>query len=164
MKAWYVLQTKPHREQAVVGQLRLAGYDTFFPVLRNCLSTKSLFPSYVFVQLSSGDAGDYRKIHYTRGVNRILGTRDDGPVAVPEDVVAFLRKRADSRGIIYQELFAKAGELVRVQRGLLKDLVGVLERPMNTSGRLKVLFKMFNKNVRAVMSIRDVVPVAAMAS
>lgn len=161
MKAWYVLQTKPKREQAVVGQLRLAGYETFFPVLRNCLTSKALFPSYVFVQLESGNSGDYRLVQFTRGVNRVLGTRDDGPIAVPEKVVSFLRQRADAKGIIVQELFARAGEAVRAQRGLLKDLVGILERPVDAAGRLHVLFKMFNQSVRAVMSVRDVVPVAA---
>jgi transcription antitermination factor NusG len=160
MKAWYVIQTKPKKEHVVVGQLRLAGYEIFFPVLRNCLTTKALFPSYVFVCFEKGSPSDYRKMQYTRGVNRILGTRDDGPVAVPEDVVAFLIKRADSRGIIQQELFTKVGELVRVQRGLLKDLVGILQKPVDTVGRLHVLFKMFNQSVRAVMTVRDVVPIA----
>lgn len=164
MKAWYVLQTKPQREAAVVGQLRLAGYETFFPILRNCLATKPLFPSYVFVQLAKGDARDLRNAQFTRGVNRILGTRDDGPVAVPSDVVAFLQKRADSRGIIQQELFQKAGEWVRVHRGLLKDLVGILQRPVDTAGRLHVLFKMFNRSIRAVLTVRDVVPVPALSS
>lgn len=160
MKSWYVLQTKPHREQAVVGQLRLAGYETFFPVLRNCLTTKALFPSYVFVNLNHGDTNDYRLVQFTRGVTRILGTRDDGPVAVPEHVVAFLRQRADAKGVIVQELFKRAGDMVRAQRGLLKDLVGVLEKPVDAAGRLHVLFKMINHSVRAVMSVRDVTPVA----
>lgn len=161
MKAWYVLQTKPQREQAVVGQLRLAGYETFFPVLRTCLTSKALFPSYVFVQLESGNSGDYRLVQFTRGVNRVLGTKDDGPIAVPEKVISFLRQRADSKGIIVQELFSRAGEAVRAQRGLLKDLVGILEKPIDAAGRLHVLFKMFNQSVRAVMSVRDVVPVTA---
>lgn len=161
MKSWYVIQTKPHKEQAVVGQLRLAGYETFFPVLRNCLTTKALFPSYVFVSLKAGDSNDYRLVQFTRGVTRILGARDEGPIAVPEKVVVVLRQRADAKGIIVQELFARAGEAVRAQRGLLKDLVGILEKPVDAAGRLHVLFKMFNQSVRAVMSVRDVVPVAA---
>lgn len=161
MKSWYVLQTKPQREQAVVGQLRLAGYETFFPVLRNCLATKALFPSYVFVRLEAGCSADYRLAQFTRGVTRVLGTRDEGPIAVPEKVVSFLRQRADAKGIIVQELFARAGEAVRAQRGLLKDLIGILEKPMDAAGRLHVLFKMFNRSVRAVMSVRDVTPVVA---
>lgn len=164
MKAWYVLQTKPHREQAVAGQLRLAGYETFFPVLRNCLTTKALFPSYVFVQLEQGSSADHRLVQFTRGVTRILGTSADGPIAVPEAAVTLLMKRADSRGIIHQEIFNKVGDLVRAQRGLLKDLVGILEKPVDAAGRLHVLFKMFNQSVRAVMSVKDVVPVAALSS
>lgn len=161
MKRWYVLQTKPHKEAVVVGQLKLAGYETFFPVLRNCLTTKALFPSYVFVQLEVGSTADCRLVQFTRGVTRILGTRDDGPIAVPENVVSFLRQRADAKGVIVQELFKRAGEAVRAQRGLLKDLVGILERPIDAAGRLHVLFKMFNQSVRAVMSVRDVVPASA---
>ncbi len=161
MKAWYVLQTKPKREHVVVGQLRLAGYETFFPVLRNYLTTKALFPSYVFVQMEAGSPADYRLVKFTRGVIRVLGTRDDGPVAVPEKAISFLKQRADATGIIVQELFKRAGEAVRAQRGLLKDLVGILERPIDAAGRLHVLFKMFNHSVRAVMSVRDVVPMTA---
>lgn len=161
MKSWYVIQTKPNKERAVAGQLRLAGYETFFPVLRNCLTTKALFPSYVFVSLKTGNTNDYRFVRFTRGVTRILGTNLDGPVPVPEKVVALLRQRADAKGIIVQELFKRAGEAVRVQRGLLKDLVGVLEKPIDTAGRLHMLFKICNQSVRAVMSVRDVVPVVA---
>lgn len=161
MKAWYVLHTKPQREAAVVGQLRLAGYETFFPILRNCLSAKPLFPSYVFVQLAKGDARDLRNAQFTRGVIRVLGAPSDGPIAVPEDVMTLLQRRADPRGVIVQELFRRAGEMVRAQRGLLKDFVGILERPMDTAGRLHVLFKMFNRSIRAVLTTKDVVPLTA---
>lgn len=164
MKAWYVLQTKPQKEAVVIGQFKLAGYETFFPILRNCLATKPLFPSYVFVRLAVGDASDYRAAQFTRGVIRVLGNRTDGPVAVPEKVMALLQERANPQGVIVQELFRRVGEMVRAQRGILKDLVGILEKPVDAEGRMRVLFKMFNKNLRAVMSIRDVVPVTALAS
>jgi transcription antitermination factor NusG len=163
MKCWYVLQTKPHKETIVASQLRLAGYDTFFPVLRNCLGTKALFPSYVFVQLNVGDPQDYRVAGFTRGVLRILGTREDGPTALPESAISFLRLRADHKGVIVQELFKKAGELVQVKTGIMKDLVGILEKPVDTLGRLHVLFKIFNRSMNAVLTVRDVAPVAASA-
>lgn len=158
MKAWYVLQTKPQKESTVIGQLRLAGYETFYPILHNCLSTKPLFPSYVFVRLAPQSPVDHRVARFTRGVTRVLGTQADGPVPVPETIMTVLLKRADTKGVITQELFRRAGDIVRVQRGLLKDLVGILEKPVDAAGRLKVLFKMFNKSVRAVMSIQDVLP------
>lgn len=161
MKLWYVLQTKPHKESTVVAQLRQAGYSTFFPILHNCFGTKSLFPSYVFVQLESGSSHDYRMAGFTRGALRILGTQECGPVAVPESAVSLLRQRADDRGIIRQTLFSQIGEKIQVQRGILKDLVGVLEKPMDATGRLQVLFKMFNRSMRAVLSAQDVVPIMA---
>lgn len=161
MKAWYVLQTKPKKEAVVVGQLKLAGYETFFPVLRNCFGTKALFPSYVFVRLAIGDGRDYRMAGYTRGAIRILGSSGDGPIAVPESVIQLLQKRATIHGVIQQELFKKAGELLKVRNGILKDLVGILEKPVDAAGRLRVLFKMFNQSVRAVLTVRDVVSVAA---
>lgn len=164
MKAWYVLQTKPCREAAVVSQLHLAGYETLFPILRNCLSTRPLFPSYVFVRLNVDNAIDYRNAQFTRGVLRILGSRDSGPIPVPEVVVALLKRRANAQGIIVQELFKRAGEMVRAQRGIMKDWVGILERPVDTQGRLHVLFKLFNQSVRAVLSVRDVVPVPIIAA
>jgi len=99
-------------------------------------------------------------VQYTRGVVRLLGTQSNGPTAVPENVMTLLRQRTDSQGVIVQKLFKKAGEMVLVQRGLLKDFVGILEKPADTTGRLQVLFKLFNQPLRAVLTMRDVAPLA----
>lgn len=178
---WYVVQTKPMSEDRVCrqfssGALHLndasAGrwsqvtgqnIEAFCPKIK-CMAAgrmdgdgvryKPLFPSYIFLRWDLGSPANHRLVKYTRGVNKVLG---DGETAVPipDEVVEIIRSRANEGGIIEQRTF-KAGDLVRVRRGYLKDLIGVLERPVSDSGRVAVLLNLFNRQMRVHLSCREI--------
>lgn len=150
---WYVVQTKPRRERDVLGQLSSARFEIFLPRIKTYSSSKPLFPSYLFVCSDFDDPHKHQMVRFTRGVSRILGD-GEGPKAVPEIIIKTLIERTRDGSLIEQELLFRIGDCVRVKRGILKDLAGIIEKNASESGRVEVLFKWLNANMRAFLDYR----------
>jgi transcription antitermination factor NusG len=58
--------------------------------------------------------------------------------------------------VIEQQMVFKKGDQVRIRGGWLDDLVGILEKPVSPSGRVKVLLNIVNKCVRAELSSAEI--------
>ena len=159
---WYVIQTKPLEEDLVRRRLERAAFTVFHPRIRTAvrgakqahMRLKSLFPSYLFALLDLTDANVFRLIKYTRGVRKIVGSNQ--PVPIPEIVIETIRARTGEGDVIEQQMVFKQGERVRIKSGWMKDLVGILEKPVSAAGRVKVLFDIVNKCVRAELSSADI--------
>jgi len=160
---WYVIKTKPLAEDDVRQRLTRAHFEVFLPRIKTIVRSrtkpitrlKSLFPSYLFARLNLEDAEIYHMIKYTRGVHKILGA-GTMPVPIPEEVIACIRGRVDKEGVIEQRLIFKKGDSVRIRKGPLKDLVGILEKPVSASGRVRVLLEIMRKVVRTEMACSEI--------
>lgn len=159
---WYVLKTKPCAEEQVRQRLTKADFEVFYPRIKTVVRGKfksvtrfkSLFPSYLFARLNLTDADVYHKIRYTRGIHRILGN-GDFPVPVPDEMVKVIQVRVNSDGVLEQLVFKK-GDSVRIRRGPLRDLIGVLEKPVSAAGRVRVLLEVMRKVVRTELSCSEI--------
>lgn len=159
MLKWYVVQTKPRKESDVVRQLGNARLETLNPKIRSFASGfKPLFPNYVFLRWNLTDAKNYHMIRYTRGVNKVLGTREF-PVPVADEVIEVIKERLSPTSVLEHEIM-KVGSHVKVRKGLLKDLIGVLEKPVSADGRVAVLLKIHERYMKAAFHCRDVAPVS----
>lgn len=179
-RAWYVLHTKPMSEDKVCKQFELAtngerrlpakalvagtaNPELFCPKIRS-MSTlrggsdafqyKPLFPSYVFLRWDLSDPVKHRLVKYTRGVNKVLGDGEN-PVPISDKIVEIIKERTNSGGIIEQQTY-KVGDQIKVRRGLLRDLIGILERPVSDNGRVAVLLRLFNREARAHLRCADI--------
>lgn len=159
---WYVVQTKPTAEDNVEIHLKKAKFETFLPKIKSMIRgrkmssrIKSLFPSYLFIKVDLDDANIHRMIRYTRGVRRVLG---DGaaPVSVPEEMINIIRERVGKDGVIEQRITLKKGDEVRIRTGPFKDLIGILEKPVSASGRVRVLLAMLKHRIKCDISAADV--------
>lgn len=151
---WYVLKTKPKKEETVLQQLQKASFELFLPKLKVTPLFKPLFPSYLFLRTNLDDPHTHRLIRYTRGVSRILGDIN-GPLPLADVIVETLKERTRDGSILEQDLLFREGDSVIVKRGLLKDLIGIIDKNLSDQGRVKVLFKWLNNSVRAVIKYRD---------
>ncbi len=159
---WYVIQTKPLEEDLVRRRLEHADFTVFHPRIRTAvrgaksahMRVKSLFPSYLFARLDLTDANVFRLIKYTRGVRKIVGSNQ--PVPIPDIVVETIRARTGEGDVLEQQMVFKQGERVRIKSGWMKDLVGVLEKPVSAAGRVKVLLDIVNKCVKLEMSSANI--------
>lgn len=134
----------------VQGQLKGANYEVFFPQMRTLASHKPLFPSYLFVRTDLENPSIHRMVRFTRGVKKILGD-SGGPRPISDQIIETLIKRTRDGSIIEQELVFKEGDGVRVKRGMLRDLCGIIEKNLSDKGRVRVLFKWLSGKMRTDM-------------
>lgn len=156
MSKWYVIQTKPHNEERVHRILSRAGLESFLPKIREICYVKNvthfrhkpLFPSYLFLHIDFDNSHNFHLIKYTRGVSKIL-CADNKPLPVAEEIVDTIKARVNPANVVEHPFQLKAGDNIRVKRGLLKDLIGVLEKPSSAEERIFVLLKLANYDMKA---------------
>ncbi len=85
-------------------------------------SLESLFPGYLFIQLSRDDK--WAPLRSTRGVSRIVDF-NHGPATVPDDVIEHLRARCFKPPESHTPQPFKPGETLQITRGPLSTLEGI---------------------------------------
>jgi len=147
MNLWYVIQTKPKKEEEARSYLSMKGLEIFNPLMEAFLirngkvnkQLKPLFPSYIFGKFDLDQ--DYSLVRWARGVKKILGF-GAYPTPVSEEVVEVIKKRTDSNGIVKRDLYLEPNDMVRIKSGPLKDLLGIFERWVSDSDRVRILLNL----------------------
>lgn len=161
MNEWYVIQTKALRENDVCAQLKRAEFEVFNPKISRFVAGVSgqktrllpLFPSYIFARMDFLNGNVYRLVKYTRGVNKILGNART-PVPIPKKIIELIKSRANRDDVVEKMLY-KPGDTIRVKRGLLKDIDGILENEVSAEGRVRVLLQIMQRQVRTEINCSD---------
>jgi transcription antitermination factor NusG len=109
----------------------------------------------LFLNINFQNAANIHMVKYTRGVSKIL-CAENRPLPVRAEVIQTIQSRANSDGIVEKQARFMAGDPVRVRRGLLKDLEGILERSVSDEERVIVLLKLVNYNMRATLHWTEV--------
>lgn len=163
MKQWYIIKTKPHRDNSVTTLLTNGGFETFNPKIREIsyrgqvryFNTKQLFPCYLFLNIDFDNPQKIHLVKYTRGVSKILCT-DNKPLPVEPLIVQTIQERCNSQGVVDRSIALKQGDLVRVKKGMLKDLIGILEKPIPAEQRIIVLLNLANYKMQATLHWSEV--------
>jgi transcriptional antiterminator RfaH len=106
MKNWYAVFAKPKQDAYAETQLLRQGFETFRPLIRTRRRMRlryqavieSMFPRYMFVYLDD-QLDDWSPIRSTYGVSGLVRMGDHVP-AVPAELIAELRRRADEHNVI----------------------------------------------------------------
>jgi len=155
--AWYVIQTKPKKEAETSRRLCGLGLKCLLPKVldyrtwngRAVTIEKPLFPNYLLVKLIP--AQYYYKIKWTKGVARFVGW-GDRPATIAEEAVEIIRSRMDQGGRVRMERRLRPGEEVRIKAGPFKDFIGIFERKMSATDRIRVLLQVMNSQVSVNIS------------
>jgi len=127
---WFALRIKPQREKIVASALRSKGYEEFLPLYR-CRRRWSdrikemdvpLFPGYVFCRF---DVHSRLPILVTPGVLLIVGVGKT-PSPVDNREIAALQSIVKSGLQVEPWPFLKIGQRVRIERGSLEGVEGIL--------------------------------------
>jgi transcriptional antiterminator RfaH len=145
--AWYVIQTKPRKEEEATTYLTAKGLEIFTPRMeyvtskngRMIAESRPLFPGYIFGRFDYSN--DYSLVKWGRGVKRILSF-GSGPTAMDEEVIDTIRKRTDARGVVRKACRFEENDLVRVNSGPMKDLLGIFERWVSDTERVRILLNL----------------------
>lgn len=130
---WFALNVKPRHEKAVAESLRRQELETFLPLYQeqHLWSDRTkrvevpLFAGYVFCRFSFSDR---LAVWNTRGVIRVLGAGCNIFAPITENQIAELRAIAASGLPARPCPYLVPGEMVRVDRGPLAGVQGMVLR------------------------------------
>ncbi len=145
---WYVLRSKPNREEALWNEICARGFEAFYPFLHvkpvNPRSRKNrpYFPGYLFVHTRLADVGQsvFASLPYSQGLVSFGGE----PAEVPEGLVQAIRKRVEQiQEAGGEQLFEiKQGETVLIQGGPFAGYKAIFDARLAGEERVRVLLKL----------------------
>lgn len=164
LRHWYAVYTYPQHEKSCATQLIQRGVDAFLPTYERERLWKNrqrvkvqlpLFPSYLFVRI---DNRERARVLGAPGVLRVLGNAR-GPEPIPEATIDLLRSDL-FRGKAEPHPDLAVGQRVRIQRGAMQGVEGMLTRKRNS---LWFILSIELINQRAMVEVRaqDIEPVSA---
>jgi len=138
MKNWFVINTKPKKEFQVEKLFTEGGIEVYNPKYMDENKIKAFFPGYGFVYFDF--PAQYQLVKYTRGVKRVVGSRE-APTTIPEEVICEIKSR-EIDGLI--ELYKygeepEVGDEIEVMEGPLKGLRGMFKKELTAKERVIIL-------------------------
>jgi transcription antitermination factor NusG len=165
--AWWALYTRHQHEKAVAEMLAAKGFKIFLPLYdstrrwkdRRKVISLPLFPCYVFVR---GGLERRLQVVTTPGVHMVL-RRGDQVAVVPDKEIEAIQRAVTSSLQVEPFPFLKCGMRVRVVRGALEGVEGILIRKKNL-WRLVLSVDMLAQSVAVEVHASDVEPCATSGS
>jgi transcriptional antiterminator RfaH len=155
MSYWCCAQTEPKREAAATHFLGLAGYSVYCPRLRlvrpwrgrKVESQPPLFPSYLFVMITTG----WWNARWCPGIVRLLAN-GEMPMVVPDMLIAEIKGR-ERGGLVElpRRDGLRPGEQVRVLSGPFTGHLGLFAG-MRPHERVLVLLAVLGGEVRTELA------------
>ena len=155
--AWYVVQTKAHKEALVERVLHGMASEVFCPRivvrvragLRVQRRVTAMFPSYLFARLSIDCTS--KAIRYSRGVRDFVRC-GGSPQAVAPDIIAALQARTWPTGVYEPPpIRFNPGERLRIEHGPLRGLEVIFERELTGPERVAVLLAEVRLAARVIL-------------
>lgn len=155
---WYLLQCKPRQDERAQINLLRQNYVIFCPQIvsqrlirgKPHQSFESLFPGYLFIQLSRNDK--WAPLRSTRGVSRIVDF-NHGPAMVPDEVIEHLRSRCFKPPHAHPQL--KPGDTLQITRGPLSTLEGIFLTLLGDE-RVMILLHFLNREQQIRIPLTDI--------
>jgi transcriptional antiterminator NusG len=151
---WHVLWTRSNCEQAVHDQLAAHGFAPFLPTVQSWsrrggvrrLARLPLFSGYVFLRHAI-DKASYVEVCKARGLVRVLGERWDRLAVVPDAEIEAIQRISSSGVPVLPHPYLREGQRVRVTRGPLADVEGIVVRSSPRKGLLVVSVELLRRSV-----------------
>lgn len=158
---WFAAYTVPNHEKRVARQLRERTIPYYLPLYDSIRQWKDrktrlkmpLFAGYVFVQMSLQDR---LRVVQVPSVIRLVGFGGE-PAAIPEAEIAAIRTCLDHNCSVEPHPVLQAGRRVRITRGPLMGIEGVLVRRKGTS-RLVLSVGLIASAVAVEVNVDEIEP------
>lgn len=162
---WYALWTRSHCERLVDEQLAAKGLPAFLPTIdvwswragaRHRIQVP-MFPGYLFLNHPM-DKAAYTEVRKTRGLVCILGEGWDNLAPIPHREIEAIQKVVQSRTSVFPHTYLRAGQRVRITRGPLADVEGVLLQQKPDKGLLVLSIEMLRRSIAVEVDCTWIVP------
>jgi transcription antitermination factor NusG len=158
-KAWYVVYSKPHKEESAQFHLRSKGLEVFFPrlllppSLRKRKQIVALFPNYMFVRIRIPE--EYESVIWSPGVKRFVSF-NDALVPIDGDIVTYLMRQANPAGVIIGRSTLKVGQEIEINGGPFDGLAGIIQEPPDARGRVRILMQLLSRRIKVEVPLEFV--------
>jgi transcription antitermination factor NusG len=166
-KNWFAVFTVPRHEKQVEEYFRAREIESFLPLIRVGRRWKDgskgivelpLFPSYTFVRIGCGGRVPVLSVP---GVLSIVGGGRES-MSIADSYIHFLQKGLHE-GKIEPHPYLTSGTKVRIRRGVMAGLEGILLRKKNDF-RVVLTLEMIMKSMKIEVELDDIEPVGRLSS
>ena len=147
---WYVLRSKPRKEEALWQQIVGQGFEVFYPrvpvqtINPRARKVVPYFPGYLFVRVNLAEVGlsTFQWMPNAYG----LICFDDLPAQVPDQLVEAIQQRVAEITAAGGELFhgLKRGDAVVIKTGPFAGYEAMFDMRFSGHDRVRVLLKLLN--------------------
>jgi len=162
---WFALWTHSHCEQLVHDQLQQRGLSAFLPRVDvwsrrrgvRRLIKAPMFPSYLFLQHPM-DKETYVAVSRAKGLVRVLGERWDRLAEIPHAEMQAIQRIDAACCRVLPYPYLKEGQRVRIARGPLMGVEGLLVESRPSKGLLVLSVHLLQRSVAMSVDATTVVP------
>ncbi len=145
---WYVLHSKPNKEELLWEQLTLRNIEVFYPRIRvhpvnpRARQVRAYFPGYVFVHVDLEQIG-LASLQWMPGATGLVSF-DNQPSMVPDALIPILKKRVEEVNLSGGEIFdgLQPGDLVQIRSGPFAGYEAIFDTQLPGNERVRILLKM----------------------
>jgi transcriptional antiterminator RfaH len=147
---WYVMHSKPNKEELLYEQLCIRNIEAYYPSLRvhpvnpRARTRKPYFPGYLFIR------GDLEILGTStlKWMPGALGLVDFGsnPASVPDELLQAIRAKVDQANAVreHQAGSFKSGEIVTIQSGPFAGYLAIFDFQVSGQERVRVLLQLLS--------------------
>jgi transcription antitermination factor NusG len=148
---WYVMHSKPNKEELLYEQLRSREIDVYYPRLRvhpvnpRARKRKPYFPGYLFVRADLEALGA-SNLKWMPGAQGLVDFGSD-PASVPDELLRAIRERVDQMNTRLGEKHAgtfRSGESVTIQFGPFAGYQAIFDSSLPGQERVRVLLRLLS--------------------
>ena len=144
---WYVLRSKPRKEDLLWDQLRVRKIEAFHPQIRvrpvnpRARKVKSYFPGYVFVRVDL-NRYNWSTLQWLPGATGVVSFGGE-PADVPDTLIQAIRRRVDEINAAGGEQLdgLKQGDRVIIRGGPFDGYEAIFDAKLSGNERVRVLLK-----------------------
>jgi len=159
---WYVLRSKPQKEEFLFNQLSARGFKVFYPSL--CVrpvnprsrTSRPYFPGYLFLCMDV-KADGYSAFQWMPGSLGLVSF-DGEPAIVPIELIHGIQRSVDHANASFEERSVlNSGDLVVVRDGVFDGYEAIFDSHMPGNDRVRVLLQYLKgRQVPLVLPIQQI--------
>lgn len=148
MKQWYVLRSKPNKENLVCGQLFSRQIEYYFPYTRvkpinpRSQTIRAYFPGYLFIHVDCESVGVSTLAWMPGAIGLVVFGSE--PACIPDALLQSLRCKVESINRASTDFFNtfKAGDVIVISEGPFAGYEAVFDTHLPGSERVRVFLKL----------------------
>ena len=149
--SWYVIRSKPNKENFLAGQLSAYGIKVFCPHIRvrtvnpRARKVRPYFPSYLFVEVDL-ETISLSTLHWMPGAVNLVSF-DGQPAAVPETLISAIERQVEHINASLENHVKdlKPGDVVIIQAGPFAGYEAIFDGHLSGRERVRVLLNFLQK-------------------